>query len=85
MVEVYFKNAPIMILVAECESGMRHYDSNGKVLVGYVDRADKGLFQINTRYHLKKSKELGYDIFTPMGNIKYADYLFRTLLVRVTY
>lgn len=32
---------------------------------------DIGLLQINTFFHLKKSKEKGYDIFETVGNLRY--------------
>lgn len=43
---------------------------------GEVNSNDIGLYQINTRYHLKKAKELGYDIFTEEGNTAYAIWLY---------
>lgn len=35
-----------LIRLANCESTMRHYE-NGKVLRGYVNKNDGGVFQIN--------------------------------------
>jgi hypothetical protein len=76
--QVFKENAKIMKQVAFCESSLNHYDQNGKVLRGKVDSRDSGLYQINEFYHLEKSKELGLDIYTPEGNIKYAKYLLDT-------
>jgi hypothetical protein len=76
--QVFKENAKIMKRVAFCESSLNHYDQNGKVLRGKVDSRDSGLYQINEFYHLEKSKELGLDIYTPEGNIKYAKYLLDT-------
>lgn len=44
---------------------------------GIVNPKDVGLFQINTDYHLKDSKDLGYNIFTPKGNVQYAMHLLK--------
>lgn len=37
---------------------------------------DVGIFQVNEGYHLERSKELGYDIYTYRGNIDYAVTLY---------
>jgi hypothetical protein len=75
IIEEFGTSSP-MIDVARCESSNRQYNSKGEVLRGEVNSKDIGLFQINERYHLEKSIELGYDIYTTMGNIKYARYLY---------
>lgn len=67
----------IMHKIAKCESGDRHFDANGKVLVGKYNRYDLGRYQINRLYWEEKSKELGYDIFTEAGNEAMALYLYR--------
>ena len=64
--------------IAFCESTMRQFDKNGKVLRGRVDSADTGLFQINKRYHKARADKHGYDINTTEGNIGYALYLLQT-------
>ena len=61
--------------IAEAESSWRQYDSEGNVLRGQ-DGKDVGLFQIRETIHLTKAKELGFDIYTPEGNINYALYLY---------
>lgn len=68
----------IFIDIARCESGIRQYNQRGDVLVGIVDSRDTGVFQVNTYYHLEASKSLGMDIYTPVGNIAYATYLYHT-------
>lgn len=65
-----------MVQVGKCESQYRQFNSNGEVLRGVVDSDDTGVFQINKRYHLADAKNLGYDIETIEGNIKYARHLY---------
>lgn len=72
----YFSDIPILAEVARCESEFRQTDKNGNVLRGTKDPRDVGVMQINEHYHLKKSKELGYDIHTIEGNVAYARYLY---------
>lgn len=72
----YFSDIPILVEVARCESEFRQTDKNGNVLRGVKDPRDVGVMQINEHYHLKKSKELGYDIHTIEGNTAYARYLY---------
>lgn len=76
--KVFGEKAEVMKKVAFCESSLNHYDDNGEVLRGYVDKRDSGLYQINEYYHLEKSKELGLNIYTVEGNIAYAKYLLDT-------
>lgn len=62
--------------IAFCESTYRQFNvDNGTVLRGIHNPLDVGLFQINEKYHLKKSQELGFDIYTVEGNIDYALWL----------
>jgi len=79
-VEQYLRNefadTPILVEIARCESTFRHFNDKGEVIRGRVDRADVGVMQINERYHLEKSRELGHNIYTIQGNIAYAKYLY---------
>ncbi|HDQ16641.1 MAG TPA: hypothetical protein ENN31_00795 [Candidatus Vogelbacteria bacterium] len=63
--------------IAFCESSNRHYvDSQNKIVLrGVKNSSDVGLFQINEKYHLKTSKDLGYNIYDLDGNIDYAMWL----------
>ncbi len=74
--KVYFKDYPILVKIAGCESQFRQFDTNGNVLVGRVNKGDLGLMQINKYYHGVKSDELGFDIETVEGNMAYAKYLY---------
>ena len=62
--------------IAFCESSLKQFDpKSGKLIRGIHNPSDTGLFQINEKYHLARSRELGYDIYTTDGNIAYAMYL----------
>ncbi|MEA1929431.1 MAG: hypothetical protein U9M92_00880 [Patescibacteria group bacterium] len=63
--------------IAFCESTNRQYDEDGAVLRGIENSQDVGLFQINEKYHLEASRELGYDIYTSEGNTGYALWLLK--------
>lgn len=71
-----YRDYLIIKSIAEAESGFNQYDKNGKIIRGQLNQHDIGIFQINEIYHLKKSKELGMDIYTPEGNIDYAIFLY---------
>lgn len=71
-----FKDIPMMIEVARCESGFVHFKENGELLRGHINAQDVGVMQINEKYHLKESKALGHDIHTLAGNLAYARYLY---------
>ncbi len=78
IVKDYFKDIPIMIDVAYCESGIVQFNSDGSVLRGFVNPADVGVMQINEKYHLETSIRLGLDIHTLQGNLDYGRYLYET-------
>lgn len=73
--EVFGENAPIMIKVARCESGIRQFDDKGQIIKNPVT-PDYGLFQINLPSHEKKLEELKLDYRELDDNIAYAKYLF---------
>jgi len=72
----YFKDTPILIEVARCESTFRHYDSKGNVIRGLVNRSDVGVMQINEYYHKATADRLRLDFRTLNGNLEYAKYLY---------
>lgn len=76
-VKQYYKDTPILIKVAKCESDMRQFDENGKILRGRANSDDVGVMQINEKYHLEDSKKMGIDIYTLEGNLKYGMYLYK--------
>lgn len=64
--------------IAYCESSLRQFDSKtGEVVRGVRNPSDIGLFQINEKYHLERSRGLGFDFHTTEGNIAYAMYLLK--------
>ena len=65
----------VLVAIAECESGMQQFNSNGTVVRSKTH--DLGLFQINLS-HKKEAESMGYDIMTPEGNTAYAIYLYNT-------
>ncbi|MBI2097329.1 MAG: transglycosylase SLT domain-containing protein [Candidatus Vogelbacteria bacterium] len=72
----YGINSRLALAIARCESRFRQYDKKtGEVLRGERNRHDVGVFQINEQYHLEKSRELGFDIYTAAGNVEYAIWL----------
>ena len=74
--KVIFKEDPILLDIALCESSLRHYNADGEVLRGKINSADIGLMQINEKYHAEKAFELGFDLETPEGNMQYAKWLY---------
>lgn len=75
-VRSYFKDIPIMIQIAKCESTWRHLDDDGDVHRGRVNNADVGVMQINEFYHLDTAKEKNLNIYTIEGNLAYARDLY---------
>lgn len=76
IVRSYFRDIPIMVEVARCESTFRHRLDDGSVLQGHVDPADTGVMQINKRYHLKTATALELDLEDVYDNMAYARYLY---------
>lgn len=74
--KTYFKDDPILIEIAKCESKFRHLDKDGNILRGQKNKGDLGLMQINEYYHADKAKEMGIDLKSLEGNIAYAQYLY---------
>jgi len=70
--------------ICACESSYpggketpRHYEKDKTtVRYGRVTPSDVGMCQINERINGWKADQLGYDIETPYGNIKMANYLY---------
>ncbi len=76
LVKQYFKDDPILVEIARCESEFRQYNEDGEILTGKVNKSDIGVMQINRYYHADKAEELGYDLKTVGGNMAYAQYLY---------
>ena len=76
---------PTLIPVCSCESTGKKYgtptqwDEDGNVLHGRINHNDIGMCQINVEPrngNIQKSIELGFDVYTEQGNIKYANWLY---------
>lgn len=76
IVRDYFKDIPVMIQVARCESHFRHTLADGSILRGVVDSADTGVMQINKRYHQTAAINLGLNLDDIYGNMAYARHLY---------
>ena len=68
---------PVLLDIAQCESGQQQFDDDGKIIKhkNKDGSIDYGYFQINSS-HIKHAKSLGFDIFTPEGNVGYALWLY---------
>ncbi len=67
----------ILVKIAKCESSSRHFDQNGDVVSGSVNKFDIGRYQINTLYWQTEADKMGFDLYTEEGNEAMALYLFR--------
>lgn len=76
IVREYFKDIPVMIDIAFCESRFRQHNKEGEIFRGAVNPDDVGVMQVNTFYHLKTAESLGMDLFSLEGNLAYAKRLF---------
>lgn len=76
IVREYFKDIPVMVAVARCESEFRHTLSDGTILRGRVDSADTGVMQINKRYHQTTANKLGLNLEDLFDNMAYARHLY---------
>lgn len=75
-VREYWHDIPIMAEVARCESHFRHFDKNGDIIRGEVNKKDVGVMQINEYYHRDTAKKMDMDLYTLEGNLEYARYLY---------
>ena len=76
VVKDYFKDIPMLVKVAQCESNFRQFDTDGQVLRGVANAFDVGVMQINEKYHLERSENMGMDIHSLTGNLEYARALY---------
>lgn len=74
----YFKEIPVMIEIARCESKFRQFNTDGSVLFGGWGGGMIGVFQLYDRVHRSAATALGFDIATLEGNLGYAKHLYAT-------
>lgn len=72
----YFKDIPVMIDIAYCESRFRQFDKDGEIFRGVVNDKDVGVMQINEFYHLDTAEDDNINIYTVEGNTYYARKLY---------
>jgi len=70
---------PVLDRIAQCESGNKHLDKNGQVLLrGNTNKTvDVGVFQINSVW-FAKATELGLDLTKEADNREFAKFLYST-------
>jgi hypothetical protein len=78
IVRSYFRDIPIMIEIARCESTFRHTLADGSVLQGRVDPDDTGVMQINKFFHEETARSMQLDVDDIYHNMAYARYLYET-------
>ena len=71
----YGVDGALALEIARCESRLQQVREDGSLVRGRKNPADVGVFQINEKYHLERSRAEGFDIYTPAGNIGYAMWL----------
>lgn len=74
-VRAYFKDTPVMIEIARCESKFRQFTDGGSVLKGGSAGGMVGIFQFFESIHAPIAKKLGFDLNTVDGNLGYAKHL----------
>jgi hypothetical protein len=77
-VREYFKDTPVMIEIARCESNFRQFTDAGTVLKGGSAGGMIGIFQFFESIHAPAAKKLGFDLATVDGNLAYAKHLHKT-------
>ena len=76
-IEEYFKDTPVMIEIARCESQFQQFNKTGKPVKNPKSSAI-GVFQIMASIHQDLADEkLGLDITTLEGNMAYAKVLYK--------
>ncbi|MEK7462177.1 MAG: hypothetical protein AAB618_01225 [Patescibacteria group bacterium] len=77
-VREFFKDTPVMIEIARCESAFRQFTDAGNVLRGGDSGGMVGVFQFFESIHAAPAKALGYDITTLEGNLGYAKQMYKS-------
>ena len=77
-VREFFKDTPVMIEIARCESNFRQFTDAGNVLRGGDSGGMVGVFQFFESIHATPAKALGYDISTLEGNLGYAKHIYQS-------
>jgi hypothetical protein len=75
-VREYFKDAPVMIPIAKCESGFRQFGKGDIALHGGYGGTMIGVYQVSEGVHADFAKAHDMDIYSLEGNLAYARYLY---------
>jgi len=75
-IKEFFKDTPVMIAVAECESTFRQWDTATGEPLKNPGSSATGAMQLMASYHREPASYLGWDIDTLEGNLAYAEYLY---------
>ncbi len=75
-IRAFFKDTPVMIEIARCESNFRQFTDGGTVLRGGDSGGMIGVFQFFESIHDTPAKALGLDLATLEGNVAYAKHLY---------
>ncbi|MFH1170832.1 MAG: hypothetical protein V1704_04710 [Candidatus Vogelbacteria bacterium] len=71
----YGVDSALALEIARCESRLQQFREDGALVRGRKNPNDVGVFQINEKYHLERSRTEGFDIYTTAGNVGYAMWL----------
>lgn len=74
----YFKDDPILVEIARCESTFRQYDTETGEILKNPGSSATGAMQLMASYHREPARNLGWDIDTLQGNLAYADRLYQS-------
>lgn len=73
--KMFPEDTRLMSRIAKCESGLRHFNEDGSVVVGR-QTPDVGLFQISPKHWETEAKKLGFDIYSLEGNTLMARHIY---------
>ncbi len=76
-IRALFPDAPIMVRVAMCESGLVHME-NGDLKRGYADGLDVGVFQVRLPAHGQEMRRRGLSPYRLDEYLAYVRHLFDT-------
>ncbi len=75
-VRQFFKDDPVLIEIAYCESRFRQLDNDGNAIKSNKGSSATGVMQIMASIHEDEAEKLGFDINTLEGNVGFAKYLY---------
>lgn len=73
-----FKDTPVLVEIARCESHFRHYNPETGEVLKNPNSSALGVMQVMESYHAEPARNLGLDIRDLEGNLYYAKSLYET-------